>query len=179
MSEFRCLVCGKTQCETPSCSEHGPMSDVNASIVERLQFENAKLGNEWGRAEADKCELRSDLADAKQELAELRGEVSNAHSAVYNITPNRTETDMLSSLDEQIELLRQRHQTELADARKAALSLYTSMLAGFSHDEIVRSALEKWPWLGPPEPKLCPHEAAKRYTDGVRPEHSPEAGGET
>jgi hypothetical protein len=75
-------------------------------------------------------------------------------------------------------------QAELADARKAALSLYTSMLAGediISREQITRSALERWPWLGPAEPgvewtlgqnrkKLCPHEAAKRYMEGARPE---------
>lgn len=36
---------------------------------------------------------------------------------------------------------------ETADARKAAVSLYAAMLAGISREEIVRSALEKWPWL--------------------------------
>ena len=56
-------------------------------------------------------------------------DVSNARSFVYNITPNRTVEDMLPSLDEQIELLRQRHAAELADARKAALLLRRAQAA--------------------------------------------------
>lgn len=56
-------------------------------------------------------------------------------------------------------------QAELADARKAAESLYTSLLAGFSREEIVKSALERWPWLGPPEPEAV--KPAPKYCDTV------------
>jgi len=55
---------------------------------------------------------------------------------------------------------------ELADARKAALSLYTSLLAGFSREQIIRSALGKWPWLGPAEPFSC--EAESCINDEVK-----------
>lgn len=45
---------------------------------------------------------------------------------------------------------------ELADARKAALSLYTALLYDdLSRDQIVESALERWPWLGRPEPPMA------------------------
>jgi hypothetical protein len=76
---------------------------------------------------------------------------------------------------------------DLADARKAAQSLYRALLYDdLTRWEILDSAVEKWPWLAEAdhipdartmvsEPKLCPHEAAKRYTEGVRPVQSSEA----
>lgn len=48
---------------------------------------------------------------------------------------------------------------ELADARKAALSLYTALLYDdLTRWEILETSLEKWPWLGPKEPFAAEHD---------------------
>jgi rubrerythrin len=161
-------LCGEVQRLTAELEESAREDSEALTQVEKFSVENGRLTKEIERLKAEPAEVLAtsmenalrvverDLDRTRAELADAQGEVSNAHSAVYNITPNRTEMDMLPSLDEQVELLRQRHRTELADARKAAESLYTSMLAGFLREEIVKSALEKWPWLGPVEPFTAP-----------------------
>lgn len=68
--------------------------------------------------------------DAERELRELRGELENAESFVFNITPGRTIKDSCGNLDAQIELLRIRHKEEIErlqaayDSEKRWANLY-------------------------------------------------------
>jgi hypothetical protein len=48
----------------------------------------------------------------------LRWEISNAHAFIYNIGQARTDDDMKDSLDEQIEWLRVRQETEVERLRQ-------------------------------------------------------------
>lgn len=63
----------------------------------------------------DHDECRCDLDDVADDLEQAKRVISDAHALIFNITEPRSEGDMLPSLDEQIELLRERHQAALAE----------------------------------------------------------------
>jgi hypothetical protein len=141
--------------------------------VEKYSIENGRLVAENKRlighlaepAEVRAAAMECSLRVVEHELDQTRAKLADAlRLSPAEFQRLRKEKDaeieqLQSELKHEKEWFDQRTK-EAADACKAAESLYTSLLAGegiISREEIIRSALERWPWLGPAEPKMATH----------------------
>ena len=81
--------------------------------------------------------LQRQVADLQVEKEQLEAEVADAKAFAFNMIPDRTEADLRQSLDEQLDVVRDRLQVSVAEVRALREAAAPFVLRGDPRDKDV------------------------------------------